>query len=57
VCVAVFAGSGGYESPSAFIDGFGPAMGAAAGLSFLGALTGVVLPSLSPTPLLEGSPS
>jgi EmrB/QacA subfamily drug resistance transporter len=45
VAVAVFAGFGGYESASAFIDGFGPAIAVSSGLALLGALCGVALPS------------
>jgi MFS family permease len=44
VAVAVFAGSGGYASPSTFIDGFGPAIGVACGLALIGALCGLALP-------------
>ncbi|HEY3021282.1 MAG TPA: MFS transporter [Solirubrobacteraceae bacterium] len=45
VTVAVFAGTGGYASPQAFTDGFGPAIGVAAGLSLCGALAGLALPA------------
>jgi EmrB/QacA subfamily drug resistance transporter len=45
VVVAVFAGAGSYASPAAFIDGFGPAIGVAAGLSVAGAIAGLALPS------------
>jgi EmrB/QacA subfamily drug resistance transporter len=45
VAVAVFAGVGGYASAHTFIDGFGPAIGAAAGLALIGALTATGLPS------------
>jgi len=44
VTVAVFAGAGGYASAQAFVDGFGPAIGVAAGLALLGALAGLALP-------------
>ena len=37
ICAAVFAAHGSYASPAAFISGFGPAMGACAGLALLGA--------------------
>jgi hypothetical protein len=43
--VTVFAGAGGYASVQAFTDGFGPAMGVAAGLALAGALSALVLPS------------
>ena len=42
--VSVFAGAGSFASPQAFTDGFVPAMGIAAGLGLLGALSGSVLP-------------
>jgi MFS family permease len=44
VAVAVFAGAGGYASAASFIDGFGPAIGVAAGLSLTGAIIGLGLP-------------
>jgi EmrB/QacA subfamily drug resistance transporter len=44
VTVAVFGGAGGYASASQFVDGFGPAIGVAAGLSLLGAIVGLALP-------------
>jgi MFS family permease len=44
VTVAVFGGAGGYASPVQFIDGFGPAIGVAAGLSLVGAIVGLALP-------------
>jgi EmrB/QacA subfamily drug resistance transporter len=44
VAVAVFAAAGSYLSPPAFVEGFGPAIGVAAGLSALGALAGLALP-------------
>jgi hypothetical protein len=42
--VAVFSGAGGYASPQEFTDGFAPALGVTAGLSFAGALVGLGLP-------------
>jgi EmrB/QacA subfamily drug resistance transporter len=51
--VAVFSAAGGYASPAAFVDGFAPALGVTAGLSFVGALVGLGLPGavhLSPAP-------
>ena len=45
VAVAVFAGAGGYASAQAFTDGFAPAIAASAGLSLLGAMAGLVLPT------------
>jgi hypothetical protein len=44
ICAAVFAARGGYASPAAFTSGFAPAMGACAGLAFLGALSGLLIP-------------
>jgi EmrB/QacA subfamily drug resistance transporter len=44
VLVAVFSGAGGYASPQDFTDGFAPALGVTAGLSFVGALVGLGLP-------------
>jgi EmrB/QacA subfamily drug resistance transporter len=44
VAVAVFGGAGGYASASQFVDGFGPAIGVAAGLSLIGAIVGLALP-------------
>jgi EmrB/QacA subfamily drug resistance transporter len=45
ICAAVFAARGGYASPAAFARGFGPAIGASAGLALLGALSGLLLPA------------
>jgi EmrB/QacA subfamily drug resistance transporter len=44
LAVAVFGGAGGYASASQFVDGFGPAIGVAAGLSLIGAIVGLALP-------------
>jgi MFS family permease len=44
IVVAVFAAAGSYASPSAFVDGFGPAIGVAAALSLAGAAAGLALP-------------
>jgi hypothetical protein len=44
VLVAVFSEAGSYASPQAFTDGFAPALGVTAGLSFAGALVGLGLP-------------
>jgi EmrB/QacA subfamily drug resistance transporter len=44
ICAAVFAAHGGYASPASFISGFGPAMGACAGLALTGAAAGLVIP-------------
>jgi hypothetical protein len=40
----VFAAHGGYASAAAFTSGFGPAMGACAGLALVGAIAGLVIP-------------
>lgn len=45
ICALVFASRGGYASPAAFTSGFGPAMGACAGLALLGSLAGLVIPA------------
>jgi hypothetical protein len=45
ICAAVFAAHGGYASPAAFTSGFGPAMGACAGLGLLGAAAGLLIPA------------
>jgi EmrB/QacA subfamily drug resistance transporter len=44
IAVAVFAATGGYASPAAFTDGFGPAIGVAAALALAGAAAGLALP-------------
>jgi EmrB/QacA subfamily drug resistance transporter len=44
ICAAVFAAHGGYTSAAAFTSGFGPAMGACAGLALIGATAGLVIP-------------
>jgi MFS family permease len=44
ICAAVFAAHGGYASPATFTSGFGPAMGACAGLALIGAVAGLVIP-------------
>jgi EmrB/QacA subfamily drug resistance transporter len=49
IAVAVFAAAGSYASPSAFVDGFGPAIGVAAALSAIGAAAGLALPGRRPT--------
>jgi hypothetical protein len=43
ICAAVFAANGRYGSPSSFVSGFGPAMGACAGLALLGAAAGLLV--------------
>jgi MFS family permease len=54
VAVAVFAAAGSYASPSAFIDGFTPAVGVGAALALIGAVAGLALPgrrrAVSPIP-------
>jgi MFS family permease len=44
VAVAVFAGAGGYQSPQAFSDGFGPALGVCAALALVAAIVGLLAP-------------
>jgi EmrB/QacA subfamily drug resistance transporter len=56
---AVFAATGGYVSPRAFTDGFGPALGVAVGLSVVAAAAGLLLPGRRPaaaTPVPEPTP-
>jgi EmrB/QacA subfamily drug resistance transporter len=48
ICAAVFAAYGSYASPVAFISGFGPAMGACAGLALAGAVAGLLIPARRP---------
>jgi EmrB/QacA subfamily drug resistance transporter len=45
VTVAVFAGAGSYVSAQEFVDGFGPAIGVAAGMAALGAIVALGLPA------------
>jgi EmrB/QacA subfamily drug resistance transporter len=54
VAVAIFAGAGSYASPAAFTDGFGPAMGVAAGLALAGAIAGLALPGRRTAPVPGG---
>src|SRR6478752_2430342 len=44
IAAAVFAGAGSFASAQGFVDGFGPAIGVAAGFSLLGALAAAMLP-------------
>jgi EmrB/QacA subfamily drug resistance transporter len=56
ICAAVFAVHGGYASPAAFTSGFGPAMGACAGLALAGAIAGLLIPRrLEPVAVQSGS--
>ena len=48
ICAAVFAAHGGYSSAATFVSGFGPAMGACAGLALIGATAGLVIPRRQP---------
>ena len=56
ICAAVFAARGHYGSPATFVAGFGPAMGACAGLALLGAAAGLVIPGRAPVPATEPVP-
>ena len=47
--VAVSAGAGSYASAQAFTDGFGPAIGVAAGIALVGAAFGLALPGRRPS--------
>jgi len=51
--VAVFSGSGSYASPASFVDGFAPALGVTACLSFVGAVVGLGLPGVRLNPAVE----
>src|ERR1700677_4156919 len=44
ICAAVFAAHGGYASAATFTSGFGPAMGACAGLALTGATAALIIP-------------
>lgn len=44
ICAVVFAAHGSYASAAAFTSGFGPAMGACAGLALGGAVAGLAIP-------------
>jgi EmrB/QacA subfamily drug resistance transporter len=56
ICAAVFAARGGYASPATFAAGFGPAMGACAGLALLGAAAGLVIPGRQATSVTPPAP-
>jgi EmrB/QacA subfamily drug resistance transporter len=45
ICVAVFAGAGGYASAQAFADGFAPALATSAGLALAGVAIALLVPS------------
>jgi EmrB/QacA subfamily drug resistance transporter len=53
ICVAVFAGAGGYGSAQAFVDGFTPALITSAGLALLGAAIALVVPARAPSAVVE----
>jgi EmrB/QacA subfamily drug resistance transporter len=63
LCVAVFAGAGGYASVPAFTDGFSAAIGVTAGLAAAGAAVALALPRRTragravPVPALQGETS
>ena len=58
VLAAVFTHQGGYSSPQAFVDGFGPALWVAAGISALGVLAALLLPGrLRPHETTVGQPA
>jgi EmrB/QacA subfamily drug resistance transporter len=52
---AVFAAHGSYASAAAFTGGFGPAMGACAGLALAGAIAGLAIPRRRPAPVVSVS--
>jgi EmrB/QacA subfamily drug resistance transporter len=53
ITVAVFAGAGSYASAQAFVDGFAPAIGVAAGFAALGAIAALGLPARRTSPEAE----
>jgi hypothetical protein len=57
VAVAVFAAAGSYVSPQAFVDGFDPAIGVAAGLAAVAAVAGGLLPGRRQARELIGGPT
>jgi EmrB/QacA subfamily drug resistance transporter len=57
IVVAVFAGAGGFGSARAFTDGFGPAIGVAAGLSLAGAIAGMALPGRRNSTMAAATPA
>jgi hypothetical protein len=57
VAVAVFAEAGSYASPHTFVDGFGPALGVAAGLAAVAAIAGSFLPGRRQATELIGGPT
>jgi hypothetical protein len=57
VAVAVFAEAGSYVSPQSFVDGFGPALGVAAGLAAVAAIAGSFLPGRKQATELIGGPT
>jgi hypothetical protein len=56
VAVALFSGSGSYQSPHAFTNGFSPAMGASAGFALVGAAAALLLPSRRNSPAIQPAP-
>jgi hypothetical protein len=57
VAVAVFAGAGSYASPSAFVDGFTPALGACAALAAAAAAAGLAIPRRQHTAAPQPTPT
>src|SRR3954469_23706885 len=56
VMSTIFAGSGGFASPQAFVDGFTPALWVGAAVVGTGALVALALPSRRPVPREAGVP-
>jgi EmrB/QacA subfamily drug resistance transporter len=56
VLASIFAGAGGYESPSTFIDGMVPALWVGAAVVAVGALLGALIPGRRPAEEAGGSP-
>ncbi|MGH3629582.1 MAG: DHA2 family efflux MFS transporter permease subunit, partial [Sciscionella sp.] len=57
IAATVFASAGGYRSPSAFADGFVPAVAVCGGLSLLGALVALKLPATPAAALAAEAPA
>jgi hypothetical protein len=53
ILAAVFAGVGSFGTAGAFSNGFAPAMGVSAALSFMGAIAGLVLPGRSTRTIVQ----
>ncbi len=57
VLAAVFTGSGGFETPQAFVDGLVPALWVGAAVLFGGGLAALLIPGKRAQPRSEGVPA